>query len=380
MELRTICYAFFASLFVGCSMPDVTAPPQNVVPEFTQLRYESGVALGKGYADLSASLSSTNGVTTTGFMIGKNEVDLAFFPAELRDCDFSVRVDNLDNDTEYCFYAKAGNGRNEIRTRLVWFKTEAGGSSGNVPVEPDDPGGDDNSGGDNSGGDNSGGDNSGGNPEPDPEDPPGPVMPPEGVGITISDPNFRSYLLGLCDADFNGKIVADEADAVSSITVCTDNVSTLDGIQYFRNLKNLDCCGSVWNGKLSSLALGSNVSLEKVKCNYNQIAAISLPSSLSELECRFNKFASLGLSAAPHLKKLDCYGNDLGELDLSALSELEYLVAGMNSFKTIDVSNNLKLKYLDLYDSPDLEIVYVARGQRIAEFYVENNVQIKYKE
>ena len=374
MELRTICYAFFASLFVGCSLPDVTAPPQNVVPEFTQLRYESGVALGKGYADFSASLSSANGVTTTGFMIGKNEVDLAFFPAELRDCDFSVRVDNLDNDTEYCFYAKAGNGRNEIRTRLVWFKTEASGSSGNVPVEPDDPGGDDNS-----GGDNSGGDNSGGNPEPDPEDPPGPVMPPEGVGITISDPYFRSYLLSLCDADSNGKIVADEADAVSSITVCTDNVSTLDGIQYFRNLKNLDCCGSVWNGKLSSLALGSNVSLEKVKCNYNQIAAISLPSSLSELECRFNKFASLGLSAAPHLKKLDCYGNDLGELDLSALSELEYLVAGMNSFKTIDVSNNLKLKYLDLYDSPDLEIVYVARGQRIAAIYVENNVQIKYK-
>ena len=375
MELRTICYAFFASLFVGCSLPDVTAPPQNVVPEFTQLRYESGVALGKGYADFSASLSSANGVTTTGFMIGKNEVDLAFFPAELRDCDFSVRVDNLDNDTEYCFYAKAGNGRNEIRTRLVWFKTEASGSSGNVPVEPDDPGGDDNS-----GGDNSGGDNSGGNPEPDPEDPPGPVMPPEGVGITISDPYFRSYLLSLCDADSNGKIVADEADAVSSITVCTDKISTLDGVQYFRNLKNLNCCGSVWNGKLSSLALGSNVSLEKVKCNYNQIAAISLPSSLSELECRFNKFASLGLSAAPHLKKLDCYGNDLGELDLSDLSELEYLVAGMNSFKTIDVSNNLKLKYLDLYDSPDLEIVYVARGQRIAAIYVENNVQIKYKE
>ena len=248
----------------------------------------------------------------------------------------------------------------------MWFKTEAGGG---------------NSGGDNSG-DNTGGntgDNSGSNPEPDPEDPPGPVMPPEEVGITISDPNFRSYLMGLCDADSNGKIVADEADAISSITVCTDKVSTLDGIQYFRKLKNLDCCGSVWNGKLSSLALGSNVSLETVKCNYNHIAAISLPSSLSELECRFNKFASLGLSAAPHLKKLDCYGNDLGKLDLSALSELETLVAGMNSFKTIDVSNNLKLKYLDLYDSPDLEIVYVARGQRIAEFYVENNVQIKYK-
>ena len=356
MELRKLFFAICAYLLVDCCSPDVTIPPQNVVPEFTKVRYEAGIALGKGYADLSASLSSSKGVTVTGFMIGKDEVGLTFFPAELKDCDFSVRVDNLDNDTDYCFYAKAGNGRNEIRTRLVWFKTEAGGSSGNVnPDNPDNPG-------------------------TDPEDPPGPVMPPEGVGITISDPNFRSYLLSLCDMDSNGKIVADEADAVSAITVCTDNISTLDGIQFFSMLKNLDCCGSVWNGKLSSLALGSNVSLETVKCNYNHIVAISLPSSLSELECRFNKFASLGLSAAPHLKKLDCYGNDLGELDLSALSELEYLVAGMNSFKTIDVSNNLKLKYLDLYDSPDLEIVYVARGQRIAEFYVENNVQIKYKE
>ena len=370
MELRNLCCAFWVVLLSGCTLPDVTAPPQNVVPEFTQVRYEAGVALGKGYADLSASLSSAGGVTVTGFMIGRDEVDLTFFPAELKDCDFSVRVDNLDNETDYCFYAKAGNGRNEIRTRLVWFKTEAGGSSGDVPVEPEEPGGDDNSGGNN--GDNT--DN------PDPQDPPGPVIPPEGVGLTISDKNFRTYLLGLCDADSDGKIVSDEADAVKEISVCTDNISTLDGIQYFRNLKNLDCSGSVWNGKLSSLALSSNVSLETVKCNYNQIASISLQSSLSALECRFNKFSSLALGSAPALKRLDCYGNELGELDLSALSELEYLVAGMNSFKTLDVSDNLKLKYLDLYDSPDLETVYVARGQRIAEFYVENNVQIKYKE
>ena len=375
MELRNLCCAFWVVLLAGCTLTDVTAPPQNVVPEFTQVRYEAGIALGMGYADLSASLSSANGVTVTGFMIGRDEVDLTFFPAKLKDCDFSVRVDNLDNETDYCFYAKAGNGRNEIRTRLVWFKTEAGGSSGDVPVEPDDPGGEDNSGG----GDNSGGNNGDNTDNPDPQDPPEPEMPPEGVGITISDKNFRAYLLGLCDADSDGKIVSGEADAVSAITVCTDNISTLDGIQYFRNLKNLDCSGSMWNGKLSSLALSSNASLETVKCNYNQLLSIALPSSLTEFECRFNKFSSLALGSAPALRRLDCYGNSLGELDLSALSELEYLVAGMNSFKTLDVSNNLKLKYLDLRDSPELETVYVARGQRFAKD-VENNVQIKYKE
>ena len=200
------------------------------------------------------------------------------------------------------------------------------------------------------------------------------------MGITISDPLFLQYLLSLYDSDADGKLVNEEAEAVETISVCADGITTLDGVQYFRNLKSLDCCGSVWNGSLTSLALNRNTALEVLKCSYNQLTSISLPSSLIEMECRFNKFQTLNLSGVPHLKRLDCFGNRLENLDLSGLPELESLTAGMNSFRTLDVSGNPNLKVLDLSDSPDLEILYVAKGQRIEEMSVEYNVQIKYKE
>ena len=188
------------------------------------------------------------------------------------------------------------------------------------------------------------------------------------------------YLLSLYDSDADGKLVNEEAEAVETISVCADGITTLDGVQYFRNLKSLDCCGSVWNGSLASLALNQNTSLDVLKCSYNQLTSISLPSSLIEMECRFNKFQTLDLSGVPHLKRLDCFGNRLENLDLSGLPELESLTAGMNSFRTLDVSGNPNLKVLDLSDSPELEILYVAKGQRIEEMSVEYSVQIKYKE
>ena len=65
-------------------------------------------------------------------------------------------------------------------------------------------------------------------------------------------------------------------------------------------------------------------------------------------------------------------------LDLYPLKELEELTCGMNSFKELDVSNNLKLKLLDLSDSPTLETVYVARGQKIENIIAENRINFKF--
>lgn len=376
---RYIILYFSILTLIACTSSE-SVPPEDATPEFIEVKYEAGVALDKGYATLSARLTTDNGITVSGFMIGRDEVDLAFFKAGIENCCFSVRVDNLETETEYCFYARVGNGLNEIRTRLIRFKTGAAGTSGteipdnpgedpgNPGEEPDNPGTGD-SGNDNTGEDNTGKDNPG-----------DPILPPDGVGITISDPLFLQYLLSLYDSDADGKLVNEEAEAVETISVCADGITTLDGVQYFRNLKSLDCCGSVWNGSLASLALNRNTALEVLKCSYNQLTSISLPSSLIEMECRFNKFQTLDLSGVPHLKRLDCFGNRLENLDLSGLPELESLTAGMNSFRTLDVSGNPNLKVLDLSDSPDLEILYVAKGQRIEEMSVEYNVQIKYKE
>ena len=379
---RFIILYFSILTLIACTSSE-SVPPEDATPEFIEVKYEAGIALDKGYATLSARLTTDNGITVSGFMIGRDEVDLSFFKAGIENCSFSVRVDNLETETEYCFYARVGNGLNEIRTRLIRFKTGAAGTSGTeIPDKPDNPGEDpgnsgeepDNPGTGDPGKDNTGEDNT------EKGNPGDPVLPPDGVGITISDPLFLQYLLSLYDSDADGKLVNEEAEAVETISVCADGITTLDGVQYFRNLKSLDCCGSVWNGSLASLALNQNTALDVLKCSYNQLTSISLPSSLIEMECRFNKFQTLDLSGVPHLKRLDCFGNRLENLDLSGLPELESLTAGMNSFRTLDVSGNPNLKVLDLSDSPDLEILYVAKGQRIAEMSVEYNVQIKYKE
>ena len=376
--MKRFIILYFSILALMACTSSESVPPEDATPEFIEVKYEAGVALDKGYATLSARLTTDNGITVSGFMIGRDEVDLSFFKAGIENCSFSVRVDNLETETEYCFYARVGNGLNEIRTRLIRFKTGAAGTSGTeIPDKPDNPGEDpgnsgeepDNPGTGDSGKDNTGNDNPG-----------DPILPPDGVGITISDPLFLQYLLSMYDSDADGKLVNEEAEAVETISVCADGITTLDGVQYFRNLKSLDCCGSVWNGSLASLALNRNTALEVLKCSYNQLTSISLPSSLIEMECRFNKFQALDLSGVPHLKRLDCFGNRLENLDLSGLPELESLTAGMNSFRTLDVSGNPNLKVQDLSDSPDLEILYVAKGQRIEEMSVEYNVQIKYKE
>ena len=165
---------------------------------------------------------------------------------------------------------------------------------------------------------------------------------------------------------------------VTSIDICTDNVTTLDGVQYFAGVKTLTCNGTVWKGQLKALALSANTNLERLECNYNYITSFVLPPSLKEFYCRFNTVTSFNWGYATKIKKLDCFGNRLTILDLSTLTELEELTCGMNSFKELDVSNNLKLKVLDLSDSPTLETVYVARGQKIENIIAENRINFKF--
>lgn len=396
-------------MIISSCAQKIPEPQGIVVPEFVDVKYDFGTFLENRYAVLSASLSADNGIRDAGFMIGYNEASLSFKKAEIQDLSISIVLNFLEYDTEYCFYAKASNGMNEIRTRLVRFRTPKkgepfvpGGDDGNGNGSSDNEGGNGNNGsgsegdGNNGseGGDNNegteGGENNGGNEggseggnaggsDPEPE-PPTPVMPPEGVAITVSDNNFLKYLLGLCDSDADGMILPEEAETVQHIEVCTDNIRTLDGIQYFTSIKTLVADGSIWNGKLAALSLKYNGVLEKLSCRYNHISAFQFPASLIELDMRFNNVSEPDFSSLKNLKKLDCFGCGITRLNLKPLKSLEKLVCGMNSFETLDVSYNLNLKLLDLSDSPTLKTVYVARGQKIQTIIADNSIDFKYKE
>lgn len=336
------------------------SPEQYSVPEFINVDYRTATQFEAVYAVLSARLSSNVGIRQAGFMVGRDETSMSFFECVLENNTFSIKLETLGAGKTYCFYAKAGNGKSEIRTKMLWFKMPGGQAFPEPDTDPDtDP------------------DQGHGSGE---QEPPLPLPPPDGEGITISDKNFEDWLLGKFDIDNDGKLEMDEVNGISELDVCTDNIKTLDGIQYFIGLRTLNCSGTVWNGQLSSLALASNNGLERLVCDCNHIAAISLPSSLLELSCRFNNLSSPNFKGLGKLKKLDCFGCGITNLKVSALENLEVLICGMNSFETLDVSSNLKLKTLDLSDSPKLKTVYVAKGHKIENIIADNSVEFKYKE
>lgn len=336
-------------LLTSCLQKEDSSSWDFQAPEFIEANADPGSS-GDGvrYVKLSAELSSSKGVVWSGFMFGSNEASMEFYNCRLEGNTISLRISNLAKSKTYFYYALAGNGRNQIRTPLQHFTSSSSGNDYDGK-------------------------------EPDPEVPEI-LPPPPGVGVTVSDKNFLDYLLGICDSDKDGQISIEEAAIPQSIDVCTDEILTLDGIAYFSSLRTLKCEGSVWNGKLTGLALGSNSSLEELSCSHNRIEEMNLPASLKRLGCRFNKLATLNTANTPYLVSLDCYGNSLQSLDLSKLTDLEELTCGLNAFSTLDLSSNLKLRYLDLSDATNLKTVYVAKGQKIETIIADNSIEFKYKE
>lgn len=434
MKRSSLYTVIFCLLLAGTSCMQKALPPQALsTPEFMHVKcYIRGYG-SESTAVLTAVLNSNNGIETSGFMFGKDEVSMKFISTPMVDYSFSTEISELEPGS-YVYYATVSNGRNTIRTKMTGFVIEksndsaiitppdsgyddnpSGGNDGKddstIVTPPDEGDGNDdpNGGGDStSGGDNKpddGGDNiSGGGDNPDGGDDsasgggkPGsgdddtgdggagegndgnkPLPPPEDKDLPISDDNFRAYLLNRFDSDRNGILTKAEAESAKGIDVCTDDIKTLDGIAYFTNLETLLCKGSTSLGSLTALMLGDNGKLKVLDCSHNHIRKLMIPLSITELNCRYNELREVYFPKCPNLRKLDIFGNYISSLDISKLSELEELTCGMNSFTTLDASKNLKLKKLDCSDSPMLEVIYVSRAHRIDEIIAENSVKIEY--
>ena len=70
--------------------------------------------------------------------------------------------------------------------------------------------------------------------------------------VPIPDAHFRKYLVDIFDTDEDDQISGAEAPTVTRIDVCTDEIETLSGIEFFSRLTWLNCTGS----KEGLLALG----------------------------------------------------------------------------------------------------------------------------
>ena len=107
----------------------------------------------------------------------------------------------------------------------------------------------------------------------------------------VPDKTFREYLLKQFDKDGNGVLTPAERYAVTEIDVNDKNITSLKGIEFFPNLKKLNC----GHNRLTSLDVSENTVLTYLKCSYNRLTEldVSQNTKLTELYFVSNKITSL---------------------------------------------------------------------------------------
>ena len=166
--------------------------------------------------------------------------------------------------------------------------------------------------------------------------------------ITIPDPVFKTYLIENFDSDGDGEISRNEALPVTSITVYTENITSLQGLEYFPNLSVLSC-GVNYDTKSSSGELSYN---EKpiIRSQLSELD-VSQNEKLEYLHCCGNSISKLDVSQNTRLRSLDCSYNNLQELDVTKNTDLSYLEFGCNHISSIDISNNILLNSLSCWSN-----------------------------
>ena len=186
----------------------------------------------------------------------------------------------------------------------------------------------------------------------------------------VPDKTFREYLLKQFDKDGNGVLTPAERYAVTEIDVENKYISNLSGLQFFPNLKVLNCS----HNRLTSLDVSKNTVLQELVCWENQLTSldVSQNTALQELACFENQLTSLDVSQNPALQKLNCGHNRLTELDVSKNTELTYLKCSYNRLTELDVSKNTELTYLD-FGYNRLTELDVSQNTKLTALYCGSN-------
>ncbi|MGN0598694.1 MAG: GBS Bsp-like repeat-containing protein [Oscillospiraceae bacterium] len=165
------------------------------------------------------------------------------------------------------------------------------------------------------------------------------------------DSDFRSYVEEKIDTDKDGKLSKSEIEAVTSISLERHvdglGAQNLTGIEYFKNLTDLNCSMN----RISSLDLSLNTALKTLDCSYNKLSAldISKNTALTSLNCENNNITNLNADSNTMLQRLECADNELSSIDISKNTLLEFLSIYGNQLTELDVSKNIKLTEINVH-------------------------------
>ena len=162
------------------------------------------------------------------------------------------------------------------------------------------------------------------------------------VCTQMDDINFMKYCYDNFDVNHDGKVSMEEANAVKTIDVNSEDIFSLKGIEYFTQLTELVC----YRNNLKSLDVSKNTQLVRLDCHWNNITYldVSKNTQLTEIVCYENNLTSLDVSKNTQLTLLDCRINNLSSLDVSKNTQLTLLDCNSNNLSSLDVSALPKLE------------------------------------
>ncbi|GGD26116.1 hypothetical protein GCM10011368_30130 [Hyunsoonleella pacifica] len=147
----------------------------------------------------------------------------------------------------------------------------------------------------------------------------------------IPDDNFEQALidLGIDAGPLDNQVLTANIEYLTSLSISGKNIESLEGIQAFLSLTELDCSDNF----LDELDVSGMVNLENLFCGSNFFLTTNTT----------NPNGVLNISATPNLTKLFCPDNNLADLDISLHSNLEILECSNNKLGVMDISNNTNL-------------------------------------
>jgi len=214
--------------------------------------------------------------------------------------------------------------------------------------------------------------------------------------VDIPDANFKYALVNFdCadlgngymeDVDINndGEIQLSEAEEVLLLDVSSNNIASIEGIQYFTILSWLSCNSN----NLTNLNLSQNPNIYFLDCSYNLISDLDFSQNLNldTLYCNNNVLTSLENIQSPFVRYLRCQENQIENLDISYITNLEHLSCYYNQILNLDLTQNPNLTFsniggnqitdLDLSQNFNLEYFYCSANP-LVNLDVSQNPNLK---
>ena len=184
-----------------------------------------------------------------------------------------------------------------------------------------------------------------------------------------------------------------EVEHIQSLTLKLErsNITSLSGLEYFRDLEQLEITVPMGMGEIQidTLDVSRNLKLKTIKIDAYQetdLKNIIFPQSgcpLETLICTKGKIVHLNLERCPQLRYLDCSYNRIDTLDLSQNLRLETVKADHQRSQHLlsEEGRSGALKSLTLPDNrqSDNGLIYLSCGDnQLQELDLSRSVHLKY--